>query len=339
MQCKKFLSVLLALLIMAGVIAVAPLTVSAAPGDVCGIVGGSAYATLEAAIGAVENGQTVRLLADITLSETFYLDRGRSYTIDTNGKTLDFDGNSFTITNYGSNVTVNGCEKLVNLGGISVNGNMGSYGLPLYKTVLNGNLTINGPFYIAGYAHAVVNGNMTFPTAAGVIAALYDGSKLEIKGNVTANQLSPNEGFIGAGSVNSNITIEGNVATSGVAASANGGKLTVNGNVTANGACGVYFFANGGSIYVNGTFTANEAKYAGFTKGSLNELGYCSKTQYRTTVKYDGINYRLYERNESPGALYVKAVGDFIFSTAYESTFWNWFKFIVLFGWAWMWFI
>ena len=27
-----------------------------------------------------------------------------------------------------------------------------------------------------------------------------------------------------------------------------------------------------------------------------------------------------------------------IFSTGYESTFWNWFKFIVLFGWIWMWF-
>ena len=27
-----------------------------------------------------------------------------------------------------------------------------------------------------------------------------------------------------------------------------------------------------------------------------------------------------------------------IFSTDYESSFWNWFKFIVLFGWIWMWF-
>ena len=27
-----------------------------------------------------------------------------------------------------------------------------------------------------------------------------------------------------------------------------------------------------------------------------------------------------------------------IFSTGYESNFWNWFKFIVLFGWVWMWF-
>ena len=28
-----------------------------------------------------------------------------------------------------------------------------------------------------------------------------------------------------------------------------------------------------------------------------------------------------------------------IFTTKYESNFWNWFKFIVLFGWIWMWFI
>ena len=28
-----------------------------------------------------------------------------------------------------------------------------------------------------------------------------------------------------------------------------------------------------------------------------------------------------------------------IFSTKYEQNFWNWFKFIVLFGWIWMWFI
>jgi len=31
-------------------------------------------------------------------------------------------------------------------------------------------------------------------------------------------------------------------------------------------------------------------------------------------------------------------VKKYIFCTKYESTFWNWFKFIVLFGWLWMWF-
>jgi len=330
---KRTLGLLLASLLLC---AVAPLTASAAPGDVCEIVGGSTYATLDAAIGAVENGQTVRLLAGITLDDTFYIDRKRTFALDTNGKTLDFDGNSFIITNYESNVTINGCEKLVNLRSVSVNGSMANYGLPLYKTVFNGNLTLDGQFCVAGYAHAVINGNMTFPTADGAMGNLYSGSKLEIKGSVTANKLAPGDAFVGVTA--SEITIEGNLVTSGAAATMNGGKLTVNGNATANGICGAYFFAGGGSIFINGTFTANETKYAGFTGGSLDDCGYCAKTQVKSIVKYGGVNYRLYERNECPGALYVKADGAFIFGTTYESTFWNWVKFIVLFGWIWMWF-
>ncbi|MCL2281802.1 MAG: hypothetical protein FWC26_00620, partial [Fibromonadales bacterium] len=35
----------------------------------------------------------------------------------------------------------------------------------------------------------------------------------------------------------------------------------------------------------------------------------------------------------------TKFVSLFNWQTKYESNFWNWFKFIVLFGWIWMWFI
>ena len=330
---KKLFSVLLALLMMAGVIAVAPVTASAA-GNVCEIVGGGAYATLEAAIDAVENGQTVRLLTDITLDDNFYVYRKRTFTIDTNNKTLDFDGNNLTIYNYESNVTINGCAKLVNLGAVIVWGNLIRYG-PLYKTVFNGDLTINWQFYVEGYAQVQVNGNVTIQTSNGHIVTNHDGSKLGIRGNVTANQLASDDVFFGVGM--GDITIEGNVATSGVAASVNGGKLTVNGNVTANGACGAYFFANGGFIYVNGTFAANETKYVGFTGGSLDDCGYFAKTQYRSTVKVGGVNYRQYERAESGGALLVKASG-LIFNTKHESTFLNWLLFFLGFGFIWMWF-
>ncbi|MCL2508009.1 MAG: hypothetical protein FWF05_02400 [Oscillospiraceae bacterium] len=332
-KSRKLLSVFLSLLMMAGVIAAAPVTAGAAAGDVCEIVGGSAYATLEDAIDAVENGQTVRLLADITFDEDFGFDRKRTFTIDTNNKTLDFDGNNFIIYNYESNVTINGCEKLVNLGVVNVWGSMANYGLPLYKTVFNGDLTLKWEFYIGGYAQVEVNGNMTFQTADGRIITNYDGSKLNIKGNVTANQLASDDVFVGVGL--GDITIEGSLVTSGVAAAVNGGKLTVNGNATANGVCGAYFFANGGFIYMNGAFTANETKYVGFTSESLNECGYFTKTQYQSTVKVGGVNYRQYEGN---GALYVKASGSFIFNTLYESTFWNWLLFFLGFGFIWMWF-
>jgi len=33
-----------------------------------------------------------------------------------------------------------------------------------------------------------------------------------------------------------------------------------------------------------------------------------------------------------------KSAKKFIFGTRYESTVWNWIKFIFLFGWIWMWF-
>jgi len=39
------------------------------------------------------------------------------------------------------------------------------------------------------------------------------------------------------------------------------------------------------------------------------------------------------------GADFPGSSGNTIFGTKYEATPWNWFRFIVLFGWVWMWFI
>jgi len=52
------------------------------------------------------------------------------------------------------------------------------------------------------------------------------------------------------------------------------------------------------------------------------------------TGTWDGVNFRFDPQNLSPPAPPSKT----IFSTAYESSFWNWIKFIFLFGWIWMWF-
>ena len=52
----------------------------------------------------------------------------------------------------------------------------------------------------------------------------------------------------------------------------------------------------------------------------------------------DHFSYYVIVNGELPSAA-AKYVHLFRWETKYEATFWNWFKFIVLFGWIWMWFI
>ena len=58
---KKVLIVLLAVVMLCGFGAI----IASAEGEVCEIAGGARYSTLEAAIDAVGDGQTIRLLKDI----------------------------------------------------------------------------------------------------------------------------------------------------------------------------------------------------------------------------------------------------------------------------------
>jgi alpha-tubulin suppressor-like RCC1 family protein/surface antigen len=75
------------------------------------------------------------------------------------------------------------------------------------------------------------------------------------------------------------------------------------------------------SVAANGQVTIIEQNYTGKTSARLNHV----------LTANEGRFYRYYEPPEDT----IKR----IFGTKYESTFWNWFKFIVFFGWIWMWFI
>ena len=99
----------------------------------------------------------------------------------------------------------------------------------------------------------------------------------------------------------------------------------------------------GGGVYAEGktvTIKANAAP-AGrhfkqwnispsvtFTSGSVTTAT-ASFTMPAGTVTATAV----YEKNETP-----VTPAKYIFSTGYESTFGNWIKFIVFFGWIWMWF-
>ena len=79
---KKALSVLLTLLVMAGVIAAAPVMASAATWTA------SNATELAAALSSAASGDTIKLLADITYTSTILID-GNTVTFDLNGKTLE----------------------------------------------------------------------------------------------------------------------------------------------------------------------------------------------------------------------------------------------------------
>jgi len=79
----------------------------------------------------------------------------------------------------------------------------------------------------------------------------------------------------------------------------------------------------------------NDGTVWGWGSNNDGELGSISIfTPVHTPAQMKGVG----------GSGYFNAKGaDFsadntIFNTKYESNFWNWFKFLVLFGWAWMWF-
>ena len=73
--------------------------------DVCEIVGGARYEFLEDALYAVADGQTIRLLSNITYNSRMWIANGVAFTIDLNGNSVTFDKEGIIIIINESDVT------------------------------------------------------------------------------------------------------------------------------------------------------------------------------------------------------------------------------------------
>lgn len=99
---------------------------------VVAMIGDAGYTSLQAAINAAETGETVTLLSDVKGNITVAQDK--QITLDLNGKKIENDGSSHTVTNYGT-LTVTGNGTVDN----TANGRSALYNAPdASLTILSG---------------------------------------------------------------------------------------------------------------------------------------------------------------------------------------------------------
>lgn len=256
---------------------------SAGTPNVCAI-GGTEYPTLEDALNAAPVGQsrTIRLLQDITFSETLVV----------NNKTIVFDlgafdltvNNAGTGTGHGLDVLENGSVSYTDksLGRFSVTGTL--YGVYIENSqaaVSSATATdANGyALYMEGAASsAVVNGNVQALTGVGVY--MEDGEAV-VNGNVSSSQQGV-DCLGGKAAISGNVTVTSDhgyaVGTLGDA------EATVGGNVTTTGADAIGVRASDRSkITVNGRVAASGADSVGVSSMYTNE------TQYSLVTVYNGV--------------------------------------------------
>jgi len=200
----------------------------AAPPLVCEIVGNYGYTSLEAALNAVQNGQTIMMLLDVTLDADLQISNGKKFAFDTDGKTLDFANNYLNIDSS-SNIDFTGCDDFCNLGGVSITDSIVSFDSGLTLTI--------GSLEVIGGSDVTVNGDLISQNSSGVVVTVFDdywSNCIAINGDI----LAFDTGILAEGLVEGNITmaVSGNVvAGSRGVVSRNGANIQVNGSVTITG--------------------------------------------------------------------------------------------------------
>ena len=165
----------------------------------CEIVGGAQYASIDDALAAVANGQTIRLLTDVTLSGLvdpwLPIDNSKTFTFDTNGFTLDFNDYGLEVTG-GSKVNFVGCTEFDNLAWLNAyqNGTEVEFDSDLVFYV--------GHLYADNGAVVIVNGSLTCEDNDGIQA--YRGASVTINGDITAK-------YDGVYASEATITVDGDI--------------------------------------------------------------------------------------------------------------------------------
>jgi len=221
-------------------------------------IGDEYYDTLAAAIAAVKDGETIKLMKNIKLSETAVV--MKDLTIDLNGKTIE-GTNTRAIHVKSGTLTLTGTGTVTSTGSMSIDGSVIRVG--------------DGKTYeekIGTPAGLVVDINVTISAPASYGVTAFGGDTTEtviIKGKVQATGYSSEKPYDGCAvatngsdcNTPATITIENTAeitATQTNAIYMPAGKLEVKGGTIA-GATGIYFKSTNMTIS-GGTITGNGAK-------------------------------------------------------------------------------
>ena len=265
------------------------------------LIGRAPYETLQEAVTAAQDGDTLKVMQDLTLASTVRVPQNKEITIDLNGKTVDGSGNtSIAIMSYGDLTiqdTSRGQDGLIKAGS-GTNGNVvnicaGTFTLKsgsIYSpnnallideeaaeiNILGGSITAepttnnSAAFYISSRSNTVVN------ISAGDIVG-YNG--LLIWNNTTLNitggsiDARGGAGIQGNGTYdNTNIKITNNASLTGAKTAIyhpQNGILEISGNAVLTGGTGVVIKGgkisiSGGTINGNGAAGEYSPKSSGF---------------------------------------------------------------------------
>lgn len=253
---KKLLSTIMALVMLLSLVPMAVAEERVTPEKAVAQIGDQYYETLADAVFKVDNGDTIKLVKDVT--GQVVIPAGKTITLDLGGKTLT--NTKTAILNYGTLTVDNGTIVSAKDVGICAGDNS--------KTTIQPGVTIKGQegAVITGYATGAtitINGGEFFANDNAVIAG--NGNKTVGKDGlvrVNANTITINGG-----------TFTGNIQTSGYIAcgiyapwkdviTVNGGTFTVNN--------GIGVVCRAGQVHINGgTFICN-----GSAKGKVGDKNF-----------------------------------------------------------------
>lgn len=235
---------------------------------VCAI-GGTQYATLDEALGAVKNGETIKLLQNITHTTPMEV-REKTIIFDLEDYNLLLDTSTDTAYNPALRVADGGKVKLTGTGKFNIKGASSGLiinGLNAEATVDNVEVMDAGGrgVYMSGFGGALesnsivtVKGNIKADSGDGVEINAKNG-KVTVKGNITAGST----GVKAWSNPGTEVTVNGNITVSGpapdhygVQAYGSTTKVTVGGNVTVEGAGCLGVYASGSTVNVAGKVTA-----------------------------------------------------------------------------------
>ena len=230
-------------------------------------IGNKKYETLEAAITAAQNGETVKLIADVTMQDGILLDKGAdiAITLDLNGYTYTvqeganvsnrgFKINSGTLNVIDSSEAKTGEMVAVGSGTTSTDG-AGAYGV--FRVEANGHLNVTDvtlrnsrPW---GLNVKICGGTATL-TNVEIISSYGGGIE------VTEANLGEQSQKGQATMTNCTVTQTGYFDHCSSAVSVSGGsKLIVNGGTYTSDGVAIYVFSSGGEIEViDGTFSGKK---------------------------------------------------------------------------------
>ena len=305
-------------------------------------VGGVNYPTIEAAVAALTDGATLKLLSDLTVSATVVIDK--SVTIDGNGKTitsegvdaLKFEGDSLTITVKNLNVVsakkgivFAACTSAETKSTVTItdteivsNGGDGVEVLAFWAVTLD-KVEIDGSS--AGFRCNTDNGANTITVTNSKINGRTSYGFYMVQastGTITDSTITTTAQKSGTSAPNSAIQIKTSTAETG-------STLTLN-NVTASGAGYTVAVNPFNKIYINGgTYTmisgegyvnadavinvGNADAYCKITGGTFTSVKNCAARVYTTTNADKGV-----DGDNHPSVLDIEG-GTFILNNASSS--------------------